>query len=166
MMISREFYLHWLRPRTSITVPHHIVYLYVILGGDLQSDLVPSVEEKVFAIRQAAARSSLSLLSPAISTVDSASAADKKFYILGYKYVDNIFERRAPFRSKHLEHALNAKKNGDLVMGGALANPPDAAVINFTAADKQTVEDFAEKDPYVINDLVTSFSIREWTVVV
>ncbi|KAG6612232.1 Dimeric alpha-beta barrel [Phytophthora cinnamomi] len=106
-----------------------------------------------------AARSSLSRAMSSVTT-------DKKFFILRYEYVANILERRVPFRSQHLEHALGAKKNGHLVMGGALANPPDAAVIVFTAADKQIVEDFAREDPYVRNDLVTSYSIREWTVVV
>ncbi|EGZ18772.1 hypothetical protein PHYSODRAFT_499822 [Phytophthora sojae] len=119
----------------------------------------------MFALRQVATRSPLSSsLSRAMSS--TAAAADKKFFILRYEYVDDIFERRAPFRSQHLEHAQSAKKNGHLVMGGALANPPDAAVVVFNAADQQLVEDFAKEDPYALNDLVTSYSVREWTVVV
>ncbi|KAL4134006.1 hypothetical protein PRIC2_004320 [Phytophthora ramorum] len=89
-----------------------------------------------------------------------------KFFILRYGYVKGILEKRVPFRAQHLEHALSAKKSGHLVMGGALADPPDAAIIVFNVADKTQVEDFAKRDPYVLNDLVTSYSIREWTVVV
>ncbi|KAJ8552581.1 hypothetical protein ON010_g9965 [Phytophthora cinnamomi] len=119
---------------------------------------------KMFAIRQVAARSSLL---PSLSRrAMSSSAADKKFYILRYEYVGDILERRGPFRAEHLERAVSAKKDGHVVMGGALVDPPDAGVFVFNVADKQLVEDFAKDDPYVLNDLVTSYSIREWTVVV
>ncbi|KAF1776468.1 Dimeric alpha-beta barrel [Phytophthora cactorum] len=85
-----------------------------------------------------------------------SAAADKKHYILRYEYVGDILDRRGPFRAEHLERAVNAKKDGHVVMGGALVNPPDAGII----------EDFVKADPYVLNDLVTSYSIREWMVVV
>ncbi|KAG7376523.1 hypothetical protein PHYPSEUDO_013218 [Phytophthora pseudosyringae] len=113
------------------------------------------------SIRQVAARSR----SP-LSRAMSAAAPDKKFYILRYEYVGDILDRRGPFRAEHLERAVTAKKDGHVVMGGALVNPPDAGVFIFNVADKQLIEDFAKDDPYVLNDLVTSFSIREWTVVV
>lgn len=111
------------------------------------------------SIRQASR--SLSPLSRAMST-----ATDKKHYILRYEYVGDILDRRGPFRAEHLERAVNLKNDGHIVMGGALVNPPDAGVFVFNVADKQIVEDFAKADPYVLNDLVTSYSIREWTVVV
>ncbi|RLN83644.1 hypothetical protein BBJ28_00020736 [Nothophytophthora sp. Chile5] len=96
----------------------------------------------------------------------SSPAPDKKFFILRYEYVGDILERRGPFRAEHLARLTAAKEEGHVVMGGALVNPPDAAVIIFSAADKQFVEDFAKGDPYVLNDLVTSSSVREWMVVV
>ncbi|POM57768.1 Dimeric alpha-beta barrel [Phytophthora palmivora] len=96
----------------------------------------------------------------------SSASTENKFFILRYNYVDDILERRVPVRSEHLEYALNAKKNGHLVMGGAVANPPDAGIIVFNAPDQQVVEDFAKNDPYVREELVTSYSIREWMVVV
>ncbi|KAI9916195.1 hypothetical protein PsorP6_017915 [Peronosclerospora sorghi] len=94
------------------------------------------------------------------------TASEKKFYILRYEYVEDILDRRGPFRSEHLELAQNAKQDGDIVMGGALVNPPDAGVIIFNVADKQVIEDFVKKDPYFQNDLVTSYTIREWMVVI
>ncbi|GMF30163.1 unnamed protein product [Phytophthora lilii] len=91
--------------------------------------------------------------------------AASKLFLLRYEYVANILQQRVPFRAQHLEHALSAKKRGLLVIGGALADPPDAAVIVFNA-EQQQVDKFARDDPYVRNGLVTSYSIREWTVVV
>ncbi|KAF4029779.1 YCII-related domain-containing protein [Phytophthora infestans] len=109
------------------------------------------------SIRPVSSRS----LSRAMST-----ATDKKYYILRYEYVGDILDRRGPFRAEHLERAVSAKKDGHVVMGGALVNPPDAGVFVFNVADKQTIDDFVKADPYVLNDLVSSYSIREWMVVV
>ncbi|CAI5731940.1 unnamed protein product [Peronospora destructor] len=104
----------------------------------------------------------------AISSVSRAMSigADNKFYILRYNYVDDILDRRGPFRTEHLKRAVNAKQDGYIVMGGALVNPLDAGVFIFNVADKEIIANFAKEDPYVLNDLVTSYSIREWTVVV
>jgi uncharacterized protein YciI len=38
-------------------------------------------------------------------------------------------------------------------------------VLVFKAADRHVVEDFAKADPYVLNGLVTSWRVREWTTV-
>ena len=80
--------------------------------------------------------------------------------------VDEYVNRRAPFREAHLEHAANAHHRGHLVMAGAFANPVDGAALVFQAGNPSVVEDFARKDPYVINGLVTNWHVREWTVVV
>ncbi|RLN53304.1 hypothetical protein BBJ29_000471 [Phytophthora kernoviae] len=114
-------------------------------------------------IRQA--RPSLSLFASRLIRPMS-TASDKKFYILRYEHVGDILDRRGPFRAEHLERAVNAKKDGHMVMGGALVNPADAGIFIFNVEDKQLVEDFAKADPYVLNDLVTSYSIREWMVVI
>jgi uncharacterized protein YciI len=53
-----------------------------------------------------------------------------------------------------------------LVFGGAFANPADGAAIVFKVENQAKIEDFVEKDPYVINGLVTEWRIREWTAVV
>jgi hypothetical protein len=50
------------------------------------------------------------------------------------------------------------------VLGGARANPPDRAVLVFRS--KEAAESFAKSDPYVLNGLVKSWRVREWTVVV
>ncbi|CAH0478766.1 unnamed protein product [Peronospora belbahrii] len=115
----------------------------------------------LFARNICQAATSSSLLSRAMSIV-----TDKKYYILRYEYVSDILDRRGPFRAEHLERAVNAKRDGHVIMGGALVNPPDAGVFIFNVEDKEVIENFAKSDPYVVNNLVTSYSIREWTVVV
>lgn len=88
------------------------------------------------------------------------------YYILTYHTVDNYVERRAPFRSEHLALATSYFERGILVMGGALANPVDKAVVIFKATSKESIEEFIRQDPYVQQGLVVSWEIREWTVVV
>ena len=87
-------------------------------------------------------------------------------YILFYDYVENILERRAPYRAEHLAAAHAAHARGELVMAGALADPVDRAVLVFKVDDPQVIETFVRSDPYVLNGLVTSWQIRPWTVVI
>ena len=87
-------------------------------------------------------------------------------YILFYDVVDDYVTRRAAFRSLHLAHARAAHARGELVLGGALADPPDGAVIVFKADSPDVAAAFAKADPYVKNGLVKSWRVREWTTVV
>jgi uncharacterized protein YciI len=87
-------------------------------------------------------------------------------YLLIYDVVDDYVERRAPLRAAHIAHARDSVARGELVLGGALANPPDAAVLLFRGASPAVAEAFAKSDPYVTNGLVTSWRVREWTTVV
>ncbi|MFN8091826.1 MAG: YciI-like protein [Vicinamibacteria bacterium] len=87
-------------------------------------------------------------------------------YLLLYDYVENAVERRAPFREAHLALAREALGRGELLMGGAFADPVDGALLLFRAESPAVVEAFVAKDPYVASGLVTRWRIRPWTVVV
>ena len=87
-------------------------------------------------------------------------------YLLFYDIVDNYAERRLPFRAAHLSHAQKAVARGELVLGGALANPIDGTVLLFKGSSPDAAESFARNDPYVTNGLVTKWRVREWTTVV
>jgi len=86
-------------------------------------------------------------------------------YLLFYEVVPNYIERRAPFRAEHLELVRAAKERGDIVLAGALATPPDGAVLVFQGETPAAAEAFATADPYVINGVVTRWYVREWMVV-
>ena len=87
-------------------------------------------------------------------------------YLLIYDVVDNYAERRAPFRKDHIAHARGAVARGDLVLGGAFANPVDGTVLLFKGTSPAAAETFAKADPYVTNGLVTKWRVREWTTVI
>jgi uncharacterized protein YciI len=88
------------------------------------------------------------------------------YFILFYETADNYVEKRAPYRAQHLELARDAYARGELLLAGALGDPADRAVLVFRASDKNTVEDFARRDPYVQNGAVVRWEVRPWTVVI
>ena len=88
------------------------------------------------------------------------------YYVLIYYVVDDFVARRAEFREEHLGMVRAAHDRGELLLGGALADPVDRALIVFRAADRSVVEDFVQHDPYVLKGLVTRWELRPWTVVV
>ncbi len=89
-----------------------------------------------------------------------------KHYLLFYDVGEDYVERRAAFRSRHLEKAWQAHQRGELVLGGALADPVDGAVLFFKGDSPQVAEAFAREDPYVTNGLIVRWRVREWTTVV
>ena len=89
-----------------------------------------------------------------------------KHYLLFYDVGEDYVDRRAPFRSAHLEKAWQAHERGELVLGGALADPVDGAVLLFKGDSPGVAEAFAQADPYVVNGLVVRWRVREWTTVI
>jgi uncharacterized protein YciI len=88
------------------------------------------------------------------------------YYLLEYALVDDYLARRASLREAHLALAREAHGRGDLVLAGALAEPPDRAVLIWRTDDRSVVERFVDDDPYVRQGLVSSWTVRPWTVVV
>ena len=86
-------------------------------------------------------------------------------YLLFYEVADDYLSRRAEFRDAHLHLGWQASDRGDLILGGAFANPVDGALLLFKADSPTIAEDFARNDPYVLNGLVKRWYVREWTTV-
>ena len=87
-------------------------------------------------------------------------------YLLFYDVGPDYVERRAPHRAGHLALARAAHARGELVLGGALAGPPDGAVLLFRGDNPAAAEAFAAADPYVRHGLVTRWRVRAWATVV
>lgn len=87
-------------------------------------------------------------------------------YLLFYDVAPDYLARRGEHRSAHLALGWEAHARGELVLGGALAEPADGAVLLFRGDSPAVAERFAESDPYVRNGLVRSWRVRPWTTVV
>jgi uncharacterized protein len=86
------------------------------------------------------------------------------YFALIYDVVPDMVERRVPYRPEHLRMARESQDRGELVMAGALGEPPGALLV-FRATDKSIAEAFATTDPYVTGGLVTKWAVRPWVVV-
>jgi uncharacterized protein len=88
------------------------------------------------------------------------------YFVMTYHLLDDYINRRVPLREEHLKLAAEAHARGELVLGGAFADPPDKALTIFRSADRSVPENFARNDPYVTNGLVVEWEVRPWTVVI
>jgi hypothetical protein len=83
-------------------------------------------------------------------------------FLLFYEVTADYAKRRAEYRNEHLRLAGDLSARGELMLGGALIEPVDGAVLLFKADAASIVEEFAKNDPYVRNGLVTNWRIRQW----
>ncbi len=88
------------------------------------------------------------------------------YYILFYELSENYLEQRGQYRAEHLGMAKEAAEKGELVLGGALDDPADQAILIFFGKDESTAREFAENDPYVKNGLIKNWKVRKWNAVV
>ncbi len=86
-------------------------------------------------------------------------------YLLFYEVGEDYVARRAEFRAAHLAKAWQASARGELVLGGALADPVDGAVLLFKGDSPAVAEKFARADPYVTSGAVKRWYVRQWTTV-
>lgn len=89
-----------------------------------------------------------------------------KHFLLFYETAPDYLERRPQFRGEHLRLAWEAFERGEMVVAGALADPPDGAVLMFAGESSAVAESFARNDPYVQNGLISRWHVREWTTVI
>jgi uncharacterized protein YciI len=87
-------------------------------------------------------------------------------YLLMYDFAPDYMERRAAFRDEHLALAWQGHERGEVILGGALADPADTGLLLFQCESPAPAERFAQADPYVKNGLVTRWRVRKWTTVV
>ncbi len=88
------------------------------------------------------------------------------YFVLQYDYIENVVEKRAPLREAHLKLARAAHARGELLLGGALADPVDTGLLVFRVDDRAVVERFVAADPYVKGGIVKAWRVRPWTVVI
>ncbi|GHG14710.1 hypothetical protein CBQ26_16325 [Deinococcus indicus] len=88
------------------------------------------------------------------------------FLLLYRDLVPDYVARRESLRGAHLAHAQAAADRGELLLGGALADPVDGAALLFEGDAPDAAELFARTDPYVLAGLVGSWEVRRWHTVV
>lgn len=115
----------------------------------------------------ATTRSTSAVARARAATVMSAAAAGPPTYLLlTLDYVEDILEKRDPYRAEHIAGAKAQDEAGKCVLAGALQNPTDKGVFVFKDCDEAYVKAFVEGDAYYKAGLVPSYTIRPWMIVV
>ncbi len=92
-------------------------------------------------------------------------AESPSHHILLYEYVEDMAEKRGPYRADHLAKIKAEQEAGHVTLAGALGDPPHAGAIVFQNVDRAHIEAFTSDDPYVKAGLVTSQRIEPWRLV-
>jgi uncharacterized protein len=82
-----------------------------------------------------------------------------------YEYVEDIAERRGPYREEHLERIRAGKDAGRITMAGALGDPPVAGAIVFRGLDRDQIQEFVHADPYYQAGLIRTWRAELWNLV-
>jgi len=101
-----------------------------------------------------------------INTGGTTSGELLMHFILIYETTADYLQRRGDFRSAHLTLAWQAAERGELLLGGAVGEPADSAMLLFRCESADIPSAFAKADPYVVNGLVKSWQVKRWHTVV
>ena len=85
-------------------------------------------------------------------------------FLLRYELAADYLELRPGFRGAHLALAWAAVERGELLLGGAVGDPVESALLLFTSGEAARA--FAEADPYVAHGLVAGWNVAPWSTVV
>jgi hypothetical protein len=86
-------------------------------------------------------------------------------YLLQYDSAPDYLTRRGDFRNAHLTLAWEAAARGELVLGGAVGDPVEGALLLFRGDSPDVASAFARADPYVLNGLVSAWRVVPWATV-
>lgn len=87
-------------------------------------------------------------------------------YLLRYTVAADYLERRGDYRAVHLAYARDAVARGELLLGGAMDDTSQGAMLLFQSDGPEVAEAFAASDPYVVNGLVSAWRVDRWMTVV
>jgi uncharacterized protein len=86
-------------------------------------------------------------------------------HIVFYEYIQDMAERRGPYREAHLTRIREAKDAGRIVMAGALGDPPHGGALVFRDVSPDDIEAFVAADPYMTAGLITAHRVERWNLV-
>lgn len=87
-------------------------------------------------------------------------------YLLMYELAPDYLARRPEFRAEHLGLAWKSVERGEMVLGGAVGDPVESALLLFCCDSPEVPAAFARADPYVTHGLVRQWKVRPWNTVI
>jgi uncharacterized protein len=82
-------------------------------------------------------------------------------YVLFYDSAENVLEKAAAHFEAHAARGQEFHERGSLLMYGPFGDPQaEGSMAVFTT--RESAEEFAKSDPFVLNQVVRHWHIREW----
>jgi uncharacterized protein len=84
-----------------------------------------------------------------------------KKYVMWGTYCADVLEKRAPYRQEHLENLKALKESGKLI---TLGPTQDLTMVFgvYETEDEASARHLIESDTYWLNQIWTSYEVREW----
>jgi uncharacterized protein YciI len=86
-------------------------------------------------------------------------------HLLLYVYVEDMNERRGPYREAHLDRIRIEKEAGRVLMAGGVGDPINGGALAWRGATSDEIEAFVQGDPYLEAGLISSYRIEPWALV-
>lgn len=83
-------------------------------------------------------------------------------HVLLYESADDVYEKAPPHFAAHWARALEFHRRGDLLMIGTLGDIQNEGSMSIFAS-REAAEEFVAGDPFVLEGVVRSWQIREWS---
>jgi uncharacterized protein YciI len=82
-------------------------------------------------------------------------------YVVFYESADDVIARAAPVFPAHAARLREFRDRGTLLMVGTFANPQEEGSMSIFST-REAAEEFVKDDPFVVQGVVRSWTIREW----
>jgi uncharacterized protein len=82
-------------------------------------------------------------------------------YVLFYQPAEGLMDRAAELFPAHSARLDEFHSRGDLFMVGPFGDPERQGSMSVFRT-REAAEEFVRDDPFVVNDVVQSWEIREW----
>lgn len=84
-------------------------------------------------------------------------------FLIKYTYVQDAYYRRLPFREKHIKSVNALQSDGDTKVLGSPLFPYEGKMMYIeTPKQRDDIESWIQKDPYVVNNIVSKYSLHEY----
>lgn len=87
------------------------------------------------------------------------------YFALTYAATEDFATLRAPYRNEHLALVSSYVDTGELLLGGAMGQQLDGALLIFQCDSADRVKQFVAQDPYVREGIIKGWQIWPWEVV-
>jgi uncharacterized protein len=81
-------------------------------------------------------------------------------FVVTYRYVPDMEQRRTPVRPDHLAWLRELAAAGQMILAGATLDPVDTAVLIVRGADLHAVRTLLLDDPYARANLIVDVAVR------